>query len=89
MTSLSLSRTKRQWMWLCVILRSLVKHPKKSQYLLKIKFPQVPWEEMYYLRNKVYHGIDYSIIWDVATNYLPENKSEIDKIIDLELADLH
>jgi uncharacterized protein with HEPN domain len=42
---------------------------------------------MYYLRNKVsheYHGIDYSIIWDVATNYLPENKSQIDKIIDLE-----
>jgi len=42
---------------------------------------------MYYLRNKVsheYHGIDYSTIWDVATNYLAENKYEIDKIIDLE-----
>ncbi len=26
----------------------------------------------------------YLIIWDVAANYLLENKSEIDKIIDLE-----
>lgn len=60
---------------------------KKIPNSVKDKYPQVPWEEMYYLRNKVsheYHGIDYSIIWDVATNYLPANKAEIDKIIDLE-----
>ena len=60
---------------------------KKIPKLVKEKYPQIPWEEMYYLRNKVsheYHGIDYAIIWDVATNYLPENKSQIDKIIDLE-----
>jgi uncharacterized protein with HEPN domain len=60
---------------------------KKLPNSFKEKYPQVPWLEMYYLRNKVsheYHGIDYSIIWDVATNYLPENKAEIDKIIDLE-----
>jgi len=60
---------------------------KKIPKSVKEKYPQVPWEEMYYLRNKVsheYHGIDCLIIWDVATNYLPENKSEIDKIIDSE-----
>jgi uncharacterized protein with HEPN domain len=60
---------------------------KKIPRQVKDKYPQVPWEEMYYLRNKVsheYHGIDYLIIWDVATNYLPENKTQIDKIIDLE-----
>lgn len=42
---------------------------------------------MYYLRNKVSHeyfGIDHEIIWDVATNYLPENKVEIDEIIERE-----
>lgn len=42
---------------------------------------------MYYLRNKVSHeyfGVDYEIIWDVAKNYLPENKIQIDKIIDKE-----
>lgn len=35
---------------------------------LKIKNPDVPWQEMYYLRNKVSHeyfGVDYEIIWDV------------------------
>ena len=54
---------------------------------IKEKYPKIPWEEMYYLRNKVsheYHGIDYSIIWDVAINYLPENKVEIDRIISIE-----
>ena len=28
-----------------------------------------------------YFGIDYEIIWDVAANYLPENKLHIDQII--------
>lgn len=43
---------------------------------VKSKYPEMPWDEMYLLRNKVSHeyfGIDYEIIWDVATNYLPEN----------------
>ena len=51
---------------------------------IKEKYPDVPWQEMYLLRNKVSHeyfGIDYAIIWDIATNYLPENKSQIDHII--------
>ena len=45
---------------------------------------EVPWSEMYYLRNKISHeyfGIDYEIIWDVATNYLPDNRLQIEKII--------
>ena len=55
---------------------------------IRNKYPMVPWKEMYYLRNKVSHeyfGIDYEIIWDVATNYLPDNKSEIDRIVEKEL----
>lgn len=54
---------------------------------IKEKYHNVPWKEMYYLRNKVSHeyfGIDYEIIWDIATNYLPENKIQIDKIIENE-----
>ena len=46
---------------------------------IKDQNPNIPWQEMYYLRNKVSHeyfGIDYEIIWDVAKNYLPENLSE-------------
>lgn len=51
---------------------------------VKDQNPQIPWQEMYYLRNKVSHeyfGIDYEIIWDVAKNYLPENLTEIEKIL--------
>jgi len=51
---------------------------------IKEKYPDVPWEEMYLLRNRISHeyfGIDYEIIWDVATNYLPDNKLQIDEIL--------
>jgi len=46
--------------------------------------PDLPWDEMYLLRNKVSHeyfGIDYEIIWDVCINHLPENRSQIQSII--------
>lgn len=51
---------------------------------IKEKYPEVPWAEMYLLRNKVSHeyfGIDYEIIWDVAINHLPENRSQIENIL--------
>ena len=41
---------------------------------LKEQNPDVPWDEMYLLRNRVSHeyfGIDYEIIWDVCLNHLP------------------
>lgn len=60
---------------------------KKLDEAIKIKYPDVPWEEMYYLRNRVSHeyfGIDYEIIWDIIVNYLPENKAQIDLIIEKE-----
>lgn len=52
---------------------------------IKEMYPNIPWREMYYLRNKVSHeyfGIDYEIIWDIAINYLPQNKIQIDYLID-------
>ncbi len=54
---------------------------------IKDKYEDVPWSEMYLLRNKVSHeyfGIDYEIIWDVITNHLPSNKHQIQHIIDSE-----
>ena len=51
---------------------------------IKDKYSDIPWHEMYLLRNKVTHeyfGVDYEIIWDIATNYLPENKKRIDQIL--------
>jgi len=60
---------------------------KNLPMAIKEKYPDVPWEEMYLLRNRISHeyfGIDYEIIWDVATNYLPENKHQIDDILACE-----
>ena len=48
------------------------------------KYNEVPWDEMYLLRNKVSHeyfGIDYEIIWDIATNNLPENRKQGENIL--------
>jgi uncharacterized protein with HEPN domain len=44
----------------------------------------VPWEEMYRLRNRISHeyfGIDYEIIWEIATKYLPQNHEDIKQIL--------
>jgi uncharacterized protein with HEPN domain len=51
---------------------------------IKIINPEIPWKEMYYLRNRVMHeyfGIDYDIIWDVAKNHLSKNSLQIDNIL--------
>ncbi len=51
---------------------------------IKSKYPEVPWAEMYLLINKIsleYFSVDYEIIWDLATNYLPENKKQIEVIL--------
>jgi uncharacterized protein with HEPN domain len=60
---------------------------KKLDESIKKKYTTIPWEEMYYFRNRISHeyfGVDYEIIWDIATNYLPENKIQIDLIIEKE-----
>jgi uncharacterized protein with HEPN domain len=44
---------------------------------------------MYRLRNRISHeyfGIDYEIIWEIATQYLPTNKKDLIKVLDYELA---
>jgi uncharacterized protein with HEPN domain len=54
---------------------------------IKEKYTDLPWDEMYLLRNKVSHeyfGIDYEIIWDVLKNYIPENLSQIENILRAE-----
>ena len=54
---------------------------------LKEKYPNVPWEEMYRLRNRISHeyfGIDYEIIWDIATKYLPKNQKDLIEILQKE-----
>ena len=48
------------------------------------RYPDMPWAEMYLLRNKISHeyfGIDYEIIWDLITNHLPVNRKRIEEIL--------
>lgn len=57
---------------------------KNIDKFIKLKYQDVPWEEMYYLRNRISHeyfGIDYEIIWDVIRTYLPENRKVIEHIL--------
>lgn len=54
---------------------------------IKNKYSDIPWAEMYSLRNKISHeyfGIDYEIIWDIALNYLPQNLAQINEVIGKE-----
>lgn len=56
---------------------------------VKDKYPDTPWEEMYRLRNRISHeyfGIDYQIIWRIATDYLPQNLRQIKEILVIEKA---
>lgn len=45
---------------------------------------EVPWREMYLMRNKVSHeyfGIDYELVWNIAKNELPNDLSSLRTLI--------
>ena len=51
---------------------------------VKVKYPDVPWNKMYSLRNLVSHayfGVDYEILWEIAKNYLPANMVALESVI--------
>jgi len=53
------------------------------------KYPEIPWKKMYGLRNLIAHeyfGIDYEMIWEIAKKNLPQNRTDLTKIIDKEKA---
>lgn len=54
---------------------------------IRDKYPYIPWEEMYRLRNRVAHAyfqIDYEILWEISTRYLPQNHADILLVIQAE-----
>jgi uncharacterized protein with HEPN domain len=54
---------------------------------IKDNYSNVPWEEMYRLRNRISHeyfGIDHKIIWDIISIHLPTNHNDIKLILDNE-----
>ena len=47
-------------------------------------YPEIPWHELYGLRNRIVHGYDKvkkSIIWATIVQDLPRIKSQIQKIL--------
>lgn len=56
---------------------------------VKDRYPDTPWKEMHRMRNRISHeyfGIDYQIIWRIATDYLPQNLNQITEILKIEKA---
>lgn len=56
----------------------------KLPQVFKSKHPEIPWSNMYKLRNIVSHeyfGVDYEIIWEIIKFELPENKRQLEKLL--------
>jgi len=54
---------------------------------IKENYKHIPWDEMYRLRNRISHeyfGIDYEILWAIATKYLPTNYIDMLAILEHE-----
>jgi uncharacterized protein with HEPN domain len=51
---------------------------------IKKQFPEIPWKKMYGLRNLISHkyfGIDYEMLWEIASVSLPQNIKDLQRII--------
>jgi len=60
---------------------------KKIPTDIQDKYPEIPWRKMYGLRNLIAHeyfGIDYEMIWEISKNSLPQNRKDLQRIIEKE-----
>ena len=49
------------------------------------KYPKIPWKKMYGLRNLISHeyfGIDYEMLWEIASVNLTQNIKDLKRIIE-------
>ncbi len=54
---------------------------------IKDKYPELPWRQMYGLRNFAvheYHRIDPQILWEIAEDHLIENKIQLENLLEQE-----
>ncbi len=53
----------------------------------KLKYPTIHWKNMAGMRDKLIHdyiGVNYSIVWSVVENKIPELYEQITKVIEKE-----
>ncbi len=46
--------------------------------------PEVPWREMYGLRNRIVHdyeGVNLRLVWEIISSDLPELRDSLEKIL--------
>ena len=58
---------------------------KKIPADFKIQYQHVQWKNMAGMRDRLIHdyiGVDYSIVWDVIKNKIPELTQQINKLLD-------
>ena len=61
--------------------------PKKIPADFKIKWNNVTWKEMAGMRDRLIHdymGVNYSIVWDVIINKIPELCVQVVNVIEKE-----
>jgi len=81
---------KQHYMVVDAVIRNFEIIGEASKHIPKFmadRYPEIPWEKMYGLRNIVTHeyfGIDYEMIWEIAKNDLPENYVDLKRIIEIE-----
>jgi uncharacterized protein with HEPN domain len=60
---------------------------KKIPADFKIKWDNVKWKEMAGMRDRLIHdymGVNYSIVWDVITNKIPQLTTQVINVIEKE-----
>lgn len=71
------------------VIRNLEVIGEASQNLIRyhddfiVKYPEVPWEKMYWMRNRLSHGyfsIDFEIVWKTLEQDLPALQKQIQAI---------
>jgi uncharacterized protein with HEPN domain len=59
---------------------------KKIPVDVKITLNHIKWKNMAGMRDRLIHdymGVNYSIVWDVARNIIPELKTQIEEVLSL------
>ena len=58
---------------------------KKIPADFKVKWNKIKWKNMAGMRDRLIHdymGVNYSIVWDVVKNKIPELQEQVDEILE-------